>query len=183
MVAGGHRVNIGLGVELKVTLNLNFRASVTGVLALSVDTGLAIGTVVISGAAWWVGELHWLAAGVRVRHPALPAGADHRPEGEAVDHAADSSDVARGEGEAGIATLLIQTRSVIRTVSVSPTLRLRLSNGWLRGSAGHQGVPNPSWRTGALGVVVVHTAGGRGGAGVLVETGVQALVTNTGRGL
>ena len=60
--------------------------AVTGVSALSVHAGLAIGTVVVPGTAGRVGQLHWLTAGVGVRDPALPAGADHRPEGETVDH-------------------------------------------------------------------------------------------------
>ena len=61
-------------------------ATVTGVFALPVNAGLAIGTVVVPGTAGRVGQLHWLTAGVGVRDPALPAGADHRPEGETVDH-------------------------------------------------------------------------------------------------
>ena len=64
-------------------------ATVTGVFTLPVDTGLAIGTVVIPGTAGRVGQLHWLTAGVGVWDPALPAGTDHRPEGETVDHCAN----------------------------------------------------------------------------------------------
>ena len=63
--------------------------TVTGVFTLSVNTGLAIGTVVISGTAWRVGQLHWFTAGVGVWDPAFSAGTDHRSEGETVDHSAD----------------------------------------------------------------------------------------------
>ena len=85
---------------------------------------------------------------------------------------------------AGVATSLLQTGRVVRAVSVSPTLRLRLRDVWLElGCTGDQGVAHPARRTGALGVVVAHTAGGRGSTGVLVEAGVEALVANTGRGL
>lgn len=150
------------GADRSVVLDktLGSSAAVTRVLALSVDTGFAIGTVVISGTAWRVGQLHWLAAGVGVRDPAFPAGADHCPEGEAVDHRADGSHVTGGESQAGVGTLLIETGGVVRAVSVSPTLRLRLTDLWLRGSAGDEGVTNPSWWTGALGVVVVDSAAG-----------------------
>ena len=85
---------------------------------------------------------------------------------------------------AGVAAPLIQTGRVVRTVPVSATLRLRLRDVRLElGGAGDQGVANPAGGTGALGVVVAHTAGSGGGAGVLVEAGVEALVANTGRGL
>ena len=85
---------------------------------------------------------------------------------------------------AGVATSLIQTGRVVRAVSVSPTLRLRLRDVWLElGCTGDQGVAHPARRTGALGVVVLDAAGSGGGAGVLVEAGVEALVANTGRGL
>ena len=158
--------------------------AVTGVFTLPVNTGLAIGTVVVPGTAGRVGQLHWLTAGVGVRDPALPAGADHRPEGQTVDHRADGGEVAGREGVTGVATPLIQTGRVVRTVSVSPTLRLRLRDVRLElGGAGDQGVAHPARGTGALGVVVAHTAGGRGSTGVLVEAGVEALVANTGGGL
>ena len=65
---------------------LGSSATVAGVLALSVDAGLAIGTVVISGTAGRVGQLHWFAPGVGLRHPAFSAAADHGPEGQTVDH-------------------------------------------------------------------------------------------------
>ena len=61
-------------------------AAVTRVFALSVDAGLAIGTVVISGTAGGVGQLHWLTPGVCLWHPSLSAAADHGPEGQTVDH-------------------------------------------------------------------------------------------------
>ena len=60
-----------------------------------------------------------------------------------------------------VATPLVQTGRVVRTVSVSPTLRLRLRDVWLElGCAGDQGVADPARRTGALGVVIADTAGG-----------------------
>lgn len=158
--------------------------AVTGVFALSVNTGGVRGTVVIPGTAGRVGQLHWLTAGVGVWDPALPAGTDHCPEGETVDHRADGGEVAGREGVAGVATPLIQAGRVVRAVSVSPTLRLRLRDVRLElWCAGDQGVAHPARRTGALGVVVAHTAGRRGSTGVLVEAGVEALVANTGRGL
>ena len=62
---------------------------------------------------------------------------------------------------AGGATSLLQTGRVVRAVSVSPTLRLRLRDVRLElGSAGDQGVAHPARRTGALGVVIANTAGG-----------------------
>jgi len=74
---------------------LGSSAAVAGILALSVDAGLSIGTVVISGAAGRVGQLHRLAPGVCLGHPALPAAADHGPEGQTVDHRADRGHVTR----------------------------------------------------------------------------------------
>ena len=70
-------------------------AAVTRVFALSVDAGLAIGTVVISGTAGGIGQLHWLAPGVSLRHPAFSAAADHGPEGQTVDHSAHRGHVTR----------------------------------------------------------------------------------------
>jgi hypothetical protein len=61
-------------------------AAVTGVFALSVDAGLAIGTVVISGTAGRIGQLHWLTPGVCLWHPSLSTAADHGSEGQTVDH-------------------------------------------------------------------------------------------------
>ena len=163
---------------------LGSSATVTGVFTLPVNAGLAIGTVVVPGTAGRVGQLHWFTAGVGVGDPALPAGTDHRPEGETVDHRADGGQVAGGQSVAGVATSLLQAGRVVRAVSVSPTLRLRLRDVWLElGCTGDQGVAHPARRTGALGVVVADTAGGRGSTGVLVEAGVEALVANTGRGL
>ena len=67
---------------------LGSSAAVAGVLALPVDAGLTIGTVVISGTAGRVGQLHRFTPGVGLRHPALSAAADHGPEGQTVDHSA-----------------------------------------------------------------------------------------------
>ena len=65
------------------------------------------------------------------------------------------------ESVTGVATPLVQTGRVVRTVSVSPTLWLRLCDVWLEfGCAGDQGVTHPARRTGALGVVIAHTARG-----------------------
>lgn len=67
---------------------LSSGATVAGVLTLSVDTGLATGTVVISGTAWRVGKLHRLTSGVCLGDPALSAATDHGSEGQTVDHGA-----------------------------------------------------------------------------------------------
>ena len=160
---------------------LSSSTTVTRIFTLSVDAGLSAGTVVVPGTARRVGQLHWLAAGVGVRDPALPAGADHGPEGEAVDHAADGGHVTGGELQAGVGALLVDTGRVVRTVSVSPALWFRVSSvRSLLGRAADQGVAHPARGTGALGVVVLDAAGGGGGAGVVVDAGVETLVANTG---
>ena len=174
------------GADRSVVLDeaLSSSAAVAGVLTLSVDTGLSVRTVVISGTARRIGQLHWLAAGVGVGHPALATRADHRPEGKTVDHAADGCHVARRELQARVGTFLIEAGSVVRTVPVSPTLGVRLGSVWSElGRTLDQRVAHPARGTGALGVVVLDAAGSGGGAGVLVEAGVEALVANTGRGL
>ena len=159
-------------------------AAVARVLALPVDTRLAVGTVVIPGAAGWVGQLHGLAAGVRLWHPALAAAADHGAEGEAVHHGADRGHVAGGQRVARVGAALVQARRVVRTVSVSIALGLRVYRlrRWL-GAAGHQRVAHPARGTRALGHVVLDRAGGGGGTGVLVEAGVGTLVVDACRGL
>ena len=105
---------------------LGSSSTVAWVLALSIDAGLAIGTVIISGTAGRVGELHRLAPGVRLRHPALSAAADHGPEGQAVDHGAHRRHVTRGQRVTRVGASLIEARGVIRAVSVSGTLGLIL---------------------------------------------------------
>ena len=92
--------------------------------------------------------------------------------------------MAGGQGVTGVLTSLIETGRVIWTVSISDTLRLWVWDNWLLlGSAGDQGVAHPAWRTGALGVVVLYTAGGGGGTWVLVQARVGTFVVDTGRGL
>ena len=174
------------GADRVMVLDEALRSSptVAGVLALSVHAGGVSRTVVVPSTAGRVGQLHRFAAGVGVRDPALSAGTDHRPEGQTVDHRADRGEVAGREGVAGVGTSLLQTGRVVRAVSVSPTLRLRLRDVRLEfWCAGDERVAHPARGTGALGVVVAHTAGSRGRTGVLVQAGVEALVANTGRAL
>lgn len=102
------------------------RATVARIHTLSVDTSRSVGTVIISGAAGRVGQLHWLALGVGVGQPALPAGTHHSPEGQAVHHRADCCDIARGQGQAWVLASLVEAGGVVRTVSVHIALRLRL---------------------------------------------------------
>lgn len=131
--------------------------TVTWVNTLPVDTCCTVGAVIIPSTARGVGELHRLALGAGVRHPTLPTGTDHRPEGKAVDNCADGRDVTRREGNTRILTSLVQTGSVVRTVTIHIALWWRLGHIWgVLGFAGHQGVAHPPRRTLALGVVVLN---------------------------
>ena len=83
-----------------------------------------------------------------------------------------------------VLTSLIETSSVIRTVSISNTFWIWIRNhGFLLGSAGDQRIAHPAWGTRALGVVVLDTARGGGSTRVLVQARVGALVVDAGRGL
>jgi len=132
-------------------------ATVTGVQTLSVDTRLPIRTIIIPGAPGLIRQLHGFALGISVRNPALPAGADHGAEGEAVDHGADGGHIAGGESQAGVLTPLVQTSSVVRTVTICVALWFWIRNNWsFFRRAGHQWVTNPAWWTHALGIMVLH---------------------------
>jgi len=133
------------------------RPTVTWVDTLSVDTCGAVGAVIIPSTARGVGKVHRLTLGAGVWHPTLSTGTDHGPEGKAVDNCTDGCDVARREGHTRILASLVQTGSVIRTVTIHITLWLWLCHIWsLLGFAGHQGIAHPSRWTLALGVVVLN---------------------------
>ena len=86
------------------------------------------------------------------------------------------------QADARILTPFIQTGRVIRTVAVLPTFRLRvIDNRLFFGSAGDQRVAHPSWRTHALGIVVLYATGGGRRAWVVVHTRIETSVVNTGR--
>ena len=84
------------------------RAAVAGVSAESVDACLLGGALVVAHAAGRVLQLHRLAAPVRHGDPAGAARADHGPEGDGVDHAADGGGVAGAQLVARVAAPLIQ---------------------------------------------------------------------------
>ncbi len=158
-------------------------ATVTGVDALAINAGLAVGTVIVPSAAGRVGQLYRPTSGVlRVRHPTLPTGADHGAEGQAVHHRAACCHVTRREAEAGILAALVEAGRVVRAVAVHATLRLQVGDvRLLLGRAGDERIADPARRTRALGHVILHGAGGAGRAGVLIEAGVQAPVGDAGR--
>ena len=85
------RTNTDRSVVLNKTLSST--STVTWIFALSVDAGLTIGTVVISGTSWRVGDLNRLAPGVSLRLPAWATGTDHGSEGQTVDHGTDGGHV------------------------------------------------------------------------------------------
>ena len=135
-------------------------AAVAGVDTLSVDAGLAVGAVIVSVTARRKGQFHWLTLGVTVRYPAFSAGTDHCAEWQAVDHCADGSDIAGGEGVTWVLTPLVQTGCIVRTVSIHIALRVRFcTNRCFLGCTGHQWVAHPAGRANALGVVVLDAAG------------------------
>jgi len=76
------------GTHWSVVLDktLGICATIARIHTLSVDTGFAVGTIVISGASRWIWELYRYTAGVGIRHPALATSTDHCTERQAVDN-------------------------------------------------------------------------------------------------
>ena len=140
---------------------LGIGPTITGVHALAVDAGLAVGTVVVPGAARRVRDLYGSAAGVGVGHPALATRANHCSKGQTIDYSTYGSDMAGRERETGVLAPFVEAGSVVGTVGVHPTLGLGLRHRRrLLGRAGDKGVANPAGRAHALGVVVLDAAAG-----------------------
>ena len=93
---------------LLITFRIDHAGSAQQSPAESVDARLLGGALVVAHAAGRVLQLHRLAAPVRDGDPAGAARADHGPEGDGVDHAADGGRVARAQLVARVAAPLIQ---------------------------------------------------------------------------